>query len=204
LSFFEKPTTPEGKFVYTVGSSAALGTFIGACRAWFYDYKKIPNIQYLQSLRVALRYTRTPFLYTLTIGTTWATLDYLMHYYNKEYVRPIGTEKELTLLQGVAKATLAGASSIAVAGSIPIGMKIGASFGAIYWFHNYLNEKGVGWSNVLRQAEEKGGAGMASHLYKPIDDYHFDENRQIYTFLYEDRKPRPPRKPLSKVDYVEE
>lgn len=55
LTFFEKPTTPEGRFVYTIGSFAALGTFIGACRAWFYDYKKIPNIQYMQSLRVALR-----------------------------------------------------------------------------------------------------------------------------------------------------
>lgn len=153
---------------------------------------------------IAVKYTRGPFLYTLAIGTTWATLDYIMGYYNKEKVRPIGTEKELTLLQSVAKATLAGASTAIVAGSIPFGLKMGASLGAIYWYHSYLNERGSGWNSILRRAEEKGGAGMTSRLYKPLEDYHFDENRQIYGFFYEDRKPRPPRRPLSKVDYVEE
>lgn len=205
LGLIEKPTTPEGKLVFTAASAVAFGTFVGACRAWFYDYKKVPNIQYMQSLRVNARYIRAPLLVAGVVGTTWAGVEYAMDHYNKNYVRPINAEKEESLTQKFWKATLAGTSTAVVTGKPAIALQIGVASGIIYYYYSWMSKRGGVLERLRAKQQEKLNSTTNPQLYKPLDRaYIVNDNRVVYNFFYEERADRAPRKPLSKVEYVEE
>lgn len=83
-SIFNPWPRPEEKdelFKWRMMNSIGAGTFAGVVNSWFFDFKKIPKIQFRQSLRVHLKYFRKPFLSFTTFGLAFAGTDYLLETY---------------------------------------------------------------------------------------------------------------------------
>lgn len=210
LTAVAAPSTPEGKVVFDVASSLALGAFLGATRAWFYDYKKVPNIQYMQSLRVNARYIKTPMLVTALIGSTWSLINYAMDRYNREQVRPINTNKDQSLTQEFWKATLATSSATLALGasssfSASRMVPISVSAGLIYMYYCYMNRSGSTMDAVRRSQLEKMDIARDPLKYKALDRAAalINPKRFQYAYFYEERvdgsEPKGPQ-----VEYVEE
>lgn len=199
------PTNNEAKVALTVASSTLAGAFIGATRAWFFDYKKVPNIKYMQSLLVNAKYIKGPTLLASVIGTAWATSDYAFSRYNRTSVKPFGVEKDQSLTQQFWKATLAGASSGIITGSPALTVQAGVGAGVIYLYYAYMNQKGGWLSRQKKMRDERVAVASDPLKYKPIDaNYKMQENRVQYGFYFEDRTDKPSRGTCSNIEYVEE
>lgn len=144
---------------------------------------------------------------TIAMGTTWALVNYAMDKYNTEMVRPVNTEKEQSLTQDFWKATLAVASAATVTGNPSFTLPVAFGVGSVYLYYRYMNATGSSMQLVLKGQEERLRVNSNPMNYKPIDSlFKLNENRINYTFFYEDRMDKPPRRAegYTDVEYVEE